>query len=76
MEFTPKPRLFLKCDCGNELITSGSFIFDTTKNVRYRCTDCKKESLWNFDIAPVPIYMRLITPNKSITNINKKGDND
>lgn len=64
VEFTSEPHCFLKCDCGNELITSDSFVSDTTEGVRYKCTDCKKESLWNFDRAPVPIRIKNIEYNK------------
>lgn len=46
-------RTFIYCDCGNELITSNSFIKDTDF-VYYKCSRCGKESKWDFD-APVPI---------------------
>ena len=48
-------RTFLYCDCKNELTASGSFISDDQNGVKYKCTDCGKESLWDFDIAPVAI---------------------
>ena len=57
VEYTNEPHTFLKCDCGNELITSGSFISDNDEGVRYKCTDCKMESLWDFDRAPVAIQI-------------------
>ena len=57
VEYTNEPHTFLKCDCGNELITSGSFISDDENGVRYKCTDCNKESWWNFDATLVPIQI-------------------
>lgn len=65
VEYTNEPHTFLKCNCGNELTTSGSFVSDTTEVVTYQCTDCKEISLWDFDSAPVAIQIK---PNiKDIT---------
>lgn len=58
VEYTNEPRTFLKCDCDNELITSGSFVSDTAEGVTYECTDCKRLSLWDFDSAPVAIQIK------------------
>ena len=55
VRYTYEPTLFIKCDCGNELTTSGSFVSDNEQGVTYQCTDCRNYSLWNFDIAPVPV---------------------
>lgn len=57
VRFTHRPTLYIKCDCGNELTTSGSFVSDNEQGVTYRCTDCKSYSLWDFDIAPVPVKL-------------------
>ena len=69
VEYTSEPTTFLKCNCGNELITSGSFISDDEKGVRYICTDCRKESWWDFDSAPVAFEM--IGPRLSIEGITE-----
>lgn len=57
-EYTSEPTTFLKCDCGNELTTSGSFVSETAEGVTYQCTDCRKLSLWDFDSVPVPIQLK------------------
>lgn len=50
--------LYLYCRCGEELITSGSFISDTYEedgnHVRYVCTACGAHSDYDFD-HPIPI---------------------
>ncbi len=53
-------KTFLYCECGNELISSNSFISDTydekgDNHVLYKCSNCGLKSDWNFDIAPVVI---------------------
>ena len=58
VEYISEPTTFLKCDCGNELTTSGSFVSDTAEGVTYQCTDCKDLSLWDFDSAPVAIQIK------------------
>ncbi len=57
VRFTYEPCTFLKCNCGNELITSGSFITESDNEVIYRCTDCKEFSIWDFG-APIPIQLK------------------
>ena len=52
-------KTFLNCDCGNELTASGSFISDDENGVKYKCTDCGKTSVWNFDLFPVPVNIKL-----------------
>lgn len=47
--------LFLKCTCNNELIGSDSFVSDTLDGVTYKCTECERISVWNFDLFPVPV---------------------
>ncbi|MFW6219689.1 MAG: hypothetical protein ACOC22_04010 [bacterium] len=52
--------LFIKCICGNEMCSDGSFISDTydehgDNHVLYKCKKCGEEHDYNFDIAPVPI---------------------
>jgi hypothetical protein len=65
VEYINEPTTFLKCDCGNELTTSGSFVSETAEGVTYECTDCQALSLWDFDSAPVAIQIK---PNiKDIT---------
>jgi len=54
-EWTDKQKTFLGCDCGNELIGSGSLVSDDLNGVKYKCTDCGDESVWNFDMAPVAV---------------------
>ena len=51
---------FIYCECGNELISSNSFVEDIIdkdhdNHVKYICTKCDKFHDYNFDIAPVPI---------------------
>ena len=47
---------FVWCDCGNELISTNSFVSDTDL-VRYKCSKCGVESGWNFDcLAPFRVY--------------------
>jgi transcription elongation factor Elf1 len=54
-----KQNTFCHCPkCSNELISSGSFISDEDI-VTYKCTECNEISMWNFDIAPVPILLEL-----------------
>jgi len=48
-------KTFIYCTCGNELAGSGSFLSDDEDGVKYQCTQCKRVSLWNFDLAPVPL---------------------
>lgn len=56
VEWSEKQKFFLKCpDCDNELTASGSFISDDKNGVAYKCTDCGRESLWNFDLGPAPV---------------------
>lgn len=56
VDWAEKPTLFLKCiNCENELISSGSFISDDENGVKYKCTDCGRISIWNFDILAVPV---------------------
>ena len=47
------------CDCGNELISTNSFVDDQgtgPKNiVKYKCKKCGKELYYNFDVAPAPL---------------------
>ena len=50
-----KQTLFLKCVCGNELTSTGSFISDTEDGVKYECTDCCRVTVWNFDLFPIPV---------------------
>lgn len=55
-----KQRTFIYCDCGNELVSDGSFVSDTydkneNNHVIYKCKKCNKKSDWNFDIASLPI---------------------
>lgn len=47
---------FCYCDCGNELISSNSFVKDTDF-VYYKCSKCGRESKWDFDF-PCPILVR------------------
>lgn len=55
----PTQRTFLYCGCGNELISSKSFISDTGEgsenHVLFKCKKCGKDLDFNFDIALVPI---------------------
>lgn len=54
-----KPSCECYCPgCKEGLIESNSFISDTESGVRYICTSCGVKSLWNFDIAPFPIFLR------------------
>lgn len=56
-----KRKLSCECycpKCKEGLIESGSFISDTESGVRYTCTECGVKSLWNFDIAPFPVFLR------------------
>lgn len=46
---------FAWCDCGNELCSTDSLIKDTDF-VYYKCSECGKESKWDFD-APVPLFI-------------------
>lgn len=46
---------FCYCKCGNELISSNSFLRDTDF-VYYKCSKCGKISKWDFD-APCPILI-------------------
>jgi len=56
VDWVEKPLFFLKCPgCDNELTASGSFISDDEDVVKYRCTDCGRESFFYFGGAPVPI---------------------
>lgn len=60
MKMNRKQTLFLKCrKCGNELISSGSFVSDDEYGVKYKCTDCSTESVWNFDLFPIPVEITL-----------------
>jgi|WetSurMetagenome_2_1015567.scaffolds.fasta_scaffold05374_4 hypothetical protein len=52
-------KLFLYCKCGNELISSGSFVSDSydkdwNNHVLFKCSKCGKEFDYDFDV-PVPI---------------------
>jgi hypothetical protein len=52
-------KLFLYCDCGNELISSDSFFSDMydkdwNNHVIFKCSKCGKELDFNFDV-PVPV---------------------
>jgi len=58
IKYTVRHHTFLKCDCENELTTSGSFLSDNNGMIKYRCTDCKTESLWNFNLGPVITRIR------------------
>lgn len=60
---------FVYCKCKNELCSSDSFVSDTydkngDNHVKYKCSNCKKESDWNFDIAPVAINWEQIKVTK------------
>lgn len=63
---TPKKQSTLVyCDCGNELVSSNSFVSDELdengdNHVKYKCTKCGLESDFNFDIAPVPINWKTL----------------
>lgn len=58
VKWAKEQTLFLKCsECGNELSASGSFVSDDENGVKYECTDCKRESVWNFDFFPIPVEM-------------------
>jgi len=58
VEWTKEQTLFIYCSkCGNELFASGSFISDDENGVKYKCTDCGWESVWNFDLFPIPVEM-------------------
>lgn len=51
---------FIYCNCGNELISSNSFVEDIidkngNNHVKYICRECNKFHDYNFDIAPIPI---------------------
>lgn len=46
---------FCYCECGNELISSNSFLKDTDF-VYYKCSKCGKITKWDFD-APCPIFV-------------------
>lgn len=41
--------------CRNDLVASGSFISDDDNGVKYKCINCGRESVWNFDLFPVPV---------------------
>ena len=43
-------------ECNNELCGSNSFVSDE-EVVTYKCDKCGEISIWNFDIAPVPILL-------------------
>lgn len=47
-------------NCGNELISSGSF-FEDTDLVRYVCSRCGLLTEWLFD-APVPLLINSYRP--------------
>lgn len=46
---------FCYCKCGNELISSNSFLKDTDF-VYYKCSKCGRISKWDFDF-PCPILV-------------------
>jgi hypothetical protein len=52
-------RLYIWCECGNELVGSSSFVSDTYEDdgnhVRYLCTSCGARSDYDFDICMSPI---------------------
>jgi hypothetical protein len=54
-KWAEKQTLFLRCKCGNELTSTGSFVSDTEDGVKYECTDCFRTSIWNFDLFPIPV---------------------
>lgn len=41
-------RTFCYCKCGNELVSSDSFVEDTDY-VYYKCSKCGRKSKWDFD---------------------------
>ena len=52
-----KQTTFCYCpNCGNELISSNSFVKDEYY-VCYKCSKCGKETKWIFD-TPVPILIK------------------
>jgi len=57
-----KQLTYIKCrGCGQDLCSNGSLVSDTydsngDNHVRYRCTLCKTEADYNFDVAPAPIH--------------------
>jgi len=52
VRWASRPLFQLYCRCGNELTSSSSFVSDTEEGVRYCCTDCFYNSLWNLDLGP------------------------
>jgi Zn-finger protein len=51
-----RQKTFCYCPlCGNELISSGSFVSDDDV-VTYKCTKCLLVSRWDFD-APAPVLL-------------------
>lgn len=47
--------LFLYCTCKNELTASDSFVSDDLDGVKYKCTNCNRKSVWNFDLFAIPV---------------------
>jgi hypothetical protein len=52
-------KIFLYCDCGNELMASNSFVSDSydkdwNNHVLFKCSKCGKELDFDFDV-PVPL---------------------
>lgn len=57
-------KIFCWCECGNELCSTDSFVKDTDF-VYYKCSQCGKESRWDFD-APAPLRTDINYPTGTI----------
>jgi len=64
----PNQHLFIYCpNYNNELSSSNSFISEN--GVKYICSKCKTETLWDFD-SPCPILLEV--DNKEYDAVNYK----
>lgn len=58
-----KQSMFLWCECGNELISSGSYHYHTTSTTitnsfeTYYCAKCNKASYWDLT-PPIPMQVK------------------
>lgn len=61
-------RVMRKCGCicwcpgCGDILNDQAKCWDRGTGVTYICSQCNVESLWNFDIAPVPLLIRHDAP--------------
>lgn len=69
-----KQNTYIHCmNCGNELISSNSFVRDDDGFVTYKCKNCGETSIYDFIHYPIPY---IVTFEEYLEYINKVSNDE